>query len=58
LSNSEEHTWDQMYLEEYSKGKISVFGENPDRFVVWIAEYLKERGMSQSVAAPPLDGYT
>ena len=44
-----EYTWDQMYLDEYAKGKHLLFGGGPDEFVVWAAEYLKEKGLDQAV---------
>jgi len=49
LSSPKEYTWDQMYLDEYAKGKSLVHGDKPDAFVIWAAEYLKEKGLSRAV---------
>jgi len=49
LSHPREYTWDQMYLDEYAKGKKPFHGEKPDEFVVWASKYLKEKGVGQAI---------
>jgi len=41
--------WDQCYLDEYAKGKKLLHGDKPDGFVVWVSEYLKEKGVSGAI---------
>jgi len=47
--SSRKYTWDQMYLDEYAKGKALFHGREPDEFVVWAAKYLKEKGVNRAV---------
>jgi len=42
------YTYDDMYREEYSKGKTLLWGREPDEYVVWIGNYLTEVGFLQA----------
>jgi 2-polyprenyl-3-methyl-5-hydroxy-6-metoxy-1,4-benzoquinol methylase len=48
MSHPRSYAWDQMYLDEYAKGKRPLHGKKPDRFAVWASGYLKEIGMSEA----------
>lgn len=49
LPHSKNYTWDQTYLDEYAKGKSLLHGDKPDEFAVWVAKYLKEKGLNQAL---------
>ena len=49
MPHAKGYTWDQMYLDEYAKGKSSVFGKKLDRFIIWASEYLKEKHLKGAV---------
>jgi len=45
---SRKYTYDDMYREEYSKGKAFLWGREPDEYVVWIGNHLEEMGFMQA----------
>ena len=49
MPHAKGYTWDQMYLDEYAKGKSFVLGKKPDRFIIWASEYLKDKHQNGAV---------